>query len=651
MGSFSLFLESTFQVICSLLLFIGIGFIPIKLLKIQLKISIFSIFLITWVGQLLFTILGALYFTHGKTILVLALPIVFYFLLVLKNKPILIESKNSFKTLLIYFLASIIIISLWNHLKYYNHELNKYYTSNTDFPYYAKVSDYLVNVGIERNDINFITENKYVTPYHYYDLWLNGLLGKLFQINYVAALTNITYTVNYIIIFLGILTLLEYLIFILKANDQNNQNKLVLFLITILTFFLSAFYHPSFRYFVKQIDIVSIDIFKTPKLFPIYITCIFIYFSIIFKNHGLFFLSLILCGLLYPTTIPAFYSISFLIILFDYFLIKKIKNHFNYLVLLMLSAMFYIIFYKFTGNNIKNDTFLSSLLQIKINLADLIIVFIIPFATIFFVLVLYFPYLLLIIKSKILFDKFYIKNSFYFMIVILAISVSVWAVGNKAQNSVQLFYNPFTPVLHVFLYLSILTVYLFADKKWIYITTLILLVNVSVNSGKLFFDRPLKWDKQFNLQVTNAIQNKNHLGAFIYNPKLYQKYKSNYFFKVYPVSPPLCNLLASIDTKFHPICISIYDMVLDSTSKFFPTEKLLVQNSEFYQFVETQKKNNEFKSIPQSQLDFIKKYNIEWLITDSETILPNEIKKLVVQEFSSETYHTKFYLLNPSKSN
>jgi hypothetical protein len=237
------------------------------------------------------------------------------------------------------------------------------------------------------------------------------------------------------------------------------------------------------------------------------------------------------------------------------------------------------------------------------------------------------------------------------MIVILAISVTVWAVGNKAQNSVQLFYNPFSPVLHVFLYLSIITVFLFANQKWTILTSLLLLVNIFINSHKLFFDKPFKWDKQFNLQVTNAIQNKNHLGAFIYSPKLYQKNKSNFFFKVYPVYPPLSNLLASVDTKFHPICISIHDMVLDSTSKFFPTEKLLVQNSEFYQFVETQKKNNQFKSIPQSQLDFIKKYYIEWLITDSETILPNEIKKLVVQEFSSETYHTKFYLLNPSKSN
>jgi hypothetical protein len=93
------------------------------------------------------------------------------------------------------------------------------------------------------------------------------------------------------------------------------------------------------------------------------------------------------------------------------------------------------------------------------------------------------------------------------------------------------------------------------------------------------------------------------------------------------------------------------DTKYDSTSRFLQAEKVLTENSEFYQFVETQKKKNQFKSIPQSQLDFIKKYHIEWLVTDSETILPDEIKKLVVQEFSSEYYKIKFYLLNPSKSN
>jgi hypothetical protein len=536
--------------------------------------------------------------------------------------------------------------------------LNRYITAKADFIFYAKVSDYIINTGIERNNLNYVTEINYNIPYHYYDLWQNALLAKFFQLNYLATLTNITYNLNFIIVFLGILVFIESIL--ISYNKQFNYSKI--FLLTTLVFFSTMFYHPFLRIYLYPIllkfikaDVLFLDIFGYPKLFPIYITCIFIYLSIIFKNHGLFFSSLILCGLLYPITMPMFYSISFLIILFDYFLIKKLKNHLNYLVLLMLSAMFYIIFYKFTYNNIKNDTFFSSILQI--NRADLIIKFRIPFATIFTLLVLFFPYLLLL-KSKILFDKFYLRNSFYFMIAALAISVTVWAVVDKAPNSFQLYSNAFSPVLHVFLYLSVLTVYLFADKKWIYITTLILLANVLLNARRIFFDNAThkifldklsKNDKDFVLKVAKAVEQKNRLGAFILNPEFYLNNKMNSFHKFYYVYNPAL-FLSYFDTKYHAISLSIFDTKYDSTSYFFQTEKLLVENSEFYQFVETQKKNHQFKSILQSQLDFIKKYHIEWLVTDSETILPDEIKKLVVQEFSSED-RIKFYLLNPSKSN
>jgi len=645
MESVVLYFQTTLQIVIILLIFLGTGYFITKIFQIKQSKTAFSLLFLLWIGQLFFTIIGAIIFTKGNTSLVIAVPILFFLLYQIKTNPINISyNSNHFKFILIYFFISIIFITLWNHLKYYNNDLNRYIIANADFIFYAKVSDYIINTGIERNNLNYVTEINYTIPYHYYDLWLNGLLGKLFQVNYLATLTNITYNLNFIIVFLGILVFIESIL--IFYNKQFNFSKI--FLLTTLVFFSTSFYHPFLQKFIKQIDIAgNFDIFESPKLFPIYITCIFIYLSIIFKNHGLFFLSLILCGLLYPTTIPAFYSISFLIILFDYFLIKKIKNHFNYLVLLMLSAMFFIIFYKFTGNNIKNDAFFSSILQI--NLADLIKMFIIPFATIFFVLILYFPYLLLI-KSKILFDKFYIKNSFYFMIAILAISLTVWAIGNKAQNSVQLFYNPFTPVLHVFLYLSILTVYLFADKKWIYITTLILLVNVSVNAHKIFFDKPSKNDKDFVLKVAKAVEQKNRLGAFIFSPEYYLNNINNFFSKIYFVYPP-ASFLSYFDTQYHPISLSIFDTKYDSTSKFFQTEKLLMENSEFYQFVETQKKNNQFKSILQSQVDFIKKYNIQWLVTDKDARLPSEIEEIVTEKFTSDIQKYNFYILDPTKIN
>jgi len=646
MESVVLYFQTTLQIVIILLIFLGIGYFITKIFQIKQSKTAFSLLFLLWIGQLFFTIIGAMIFTKGNTSLVLALPILFFLLYQIKTNTINISyNSNHFKFILIYFFISIIFITLWNHLKYYNNDLNRYITANADFIFYAKVSDYIINTGIERNNLNYLTEINYNIPYHYYDLWQNALLAKLFDINYLSALITLTYPLNYSLVYLGIFSLLEFL----SSYNKNklNYNQLVLFFITLLTFFSTSFYHESMKKFIIQIDIVSIDIFETGKLFPIYISYFFIYYAILNRNEVLFFLSLIICGLLYPTTMPAFYVICLLVILFNVIFINRKDRIKGYAFFLFLSLVSYVLFYKFTGNNIKNDAFFSSILQI--NLGDLIKMFIIPFATIFFVLVLYFPYLLLI-KSKILFDKFYIKNSFYFMIAILAISLTFWAVGNKAQNSVQLFYNPFTPVLHVFLYLSILTVYLFADKKWIYITTLILLVNVSVNAHKIFFDKPSKNDKDFVLKVAKAVEQKNRIGAFIFSPEYYLNNMNNFFSKVYFVYPP-ASFLSYFDTQYHPISLSIFDTKYDSTSKFFQTEKLLMENSEFYQFVETQKKNNQFKSILQSQVDFIKKYNIQWLVTDKDARLPSEIEEIVTEKFTSDIQKYNFYILDPTKIN
>jgi hypothetical protein len=370
MESVVLYFQTTLQTVIILLIFLGIGYFITKIFQIKQSKTAFSLLFLLWIGQLFFTIIGAMIFTKGNTSLVIALPILFFLLYQIKTNPINISyNSNHFKFILIYFFISVIFITLWNHLKYYDNDLNRYITAKADFIFYAKVSDYIINTGIERNNLNYVTEINYNIPYHYYDLWQNALLAKFFQLNYLATLTNITYNLNFIIVFLGILVFIESIL--ISYNKQFNYSKI--FLLTPLVFFSTMFYHPFLRIYLYPIllefikaNVLFLDIFGYPKLFPIYITCIFIYLSIIFKNHGLFFSSLILCGLLYPITMPTFYSISFLIILFDYFLIKKLKNHLNYLVLLMLSAMFYIIFYKFTDNNIKNDTFFSSILQITI---------------------------------------------------------------------------------------------------------------------------------------------------------------------------------------------------------------------------------------------------------------------------------------------
>lgn len=72
----------------------------------------------------------------------------------------------------------------------------------------------------------------------------------------------------------------------------------------------------------------------------------------------------------------------------------------------------------------------------------------------------------------------------------------------------------------------------------------------------------------------------------------------------------------------------------------------LIQFSVFYQFVEDQKKNNQFTSIDQSQLDFIDQFHINYLITDKDTKLSPLLQKRIKTEITDERSGERFILLN-----
>jgi hypothetical protein len=97
--------------------------------------------------------------------------------------------------------------------------------------------------------------------------------------------------------------------------------------------------------------------------------------------------------------------------------------------------------------------------------------------------------------------------------------------------------------------------------------------------------------------------------------------------------------------NYNPICLSVFDIPLSDDKMLRTAENQIIQNSVFNRFVSTQKKNNEFKSINKSQLDFIKQKNIKHIILYSKSHLPDYILPLVQSSIYGKEEGITFYTL------
>ena len=66
----------------------------------------------------------------------------------------------------------------------------------------------------------------------------------------------------------------------------------------------------------------------------------------------------------------------------------------------------------------------------------------------------------------------------------------------------------------------------------------------------------------------------------------------------------------------------------------------------FYRFVENQKLNHSFQTIEHSQLDFIKKYNIKYIVATNRVNIPEMISSITDTVISIPLENEKIIKLN-----
>jgi len=164
----------------------------------------------------------SLIYTGGKTVNLLLLLILFFLFIerylnrqniVTTEHSEITEKKTSF-TLKHFFLLfiPILLVFLWESNIVLKIDEYPFHFFERDNLFYSEVSKCLVTTGQENifTSGNLINERyNFPTPYHYFDLWLNGFVSKIFGLNYGLSLYLVTYTFFTALFLFGLLALIE----------------------------------------------------------------------------------------------------------------------------------------------------------------------------------------------------------------------------------------------------------------------------------------------------------------------------------------------------------------------------------------------------------------------------------------------------------
>lgn len=612
-----------FQIISSFI----VGYLILLPFKLKRVNSFLDVFIRIIIGIVTIVFVFAVLKTHGRTIM---LPALIPVLLLIKGyqKEYLSKIEQNQYSVLKLILTVFCTALFFSGIAFHTYDIKNDFFAlpHPDYLFYGKVSAYIWNTGIESSIIDYVNplENKPIR-YHYFELWLNAIYSNLFKTNTVQYLMTVTYPFFFSLVFIGFLCLYERLI---KSNLK---------FILLLSFF-SIFTSGVFFNWFQNISLLSDSkLFSLNSLsyYKLSIIYTFLFISILgFKEHKknyLYILSGVLfLGILYIPVMPAVFMGYCIFIGLSVLRNKKLLNKQFLLINLLIFIVAVFIFLFYTSFNKSNDTSsfqidLLSYLKTSINIfgGGLLMTIIIYF--------IYIPFALWNIwKSK---DFDYL----FFIISIIASGLFCWAAIHHLNDAVQLYSNIAVSLLNISLAYN-LSFFIINKRASLVKQSLIVLfwgVFIFNNINEVISKRvEVNIDKN-RTNIINRIKQLNPNGVSIKSSKDYSSiFSKNENFSV------LASYLVFIDPKYHPISLSVFDIPITNAK-----DEKAVKKAIFYKYVMRKKEHNEFTTIEQAQLDFIKEYHIEYLITTDKVQLNDQLKQLVKEELIDEKSKLHFYIL------
>ena len=533
---------------------------------------------------------------------------------------------NKFLILLLFLIPLIAIQLIRND--FFN--ANVIYLSYVDFGFYTNISEYLNITGIENlhpNWENLLQGNLSNTsiPYHYGDLWINAMLLKLSPVNSL-------YTYIYILIpVLSIITLSGLVAVFECINATINTFHLILIFSLLFTIGISPYKGALF----------SNCMVLLPKTFFLYTSVCMAIIAFIRQRTNYFYLALGMLPVFHILFLPVVLIVG---VVFSIYLYYKEKNndHIKGCLLIIASAVLVSLYYLFKGESygtlrMDNQSALAPLFDKNYILDSLKIIFKNILKRIW---LFYLPFVVVVaINCKFLYRSVK-NNSDYLKIAIVSFLFFITAVflygflhmSVENRQFIDLIATPLIAVLHVFLFALILREN--SQKKSIRLFSMILIIfsasisvyyNISNENQKgNIVSRSFVKEIQQNLGISNPI------GAIINAPStdLYDYAQFLNFSGVF---------IKLTGEGRWTVSISPPEQIVDNRKYSVPAEiSDGVTHSVFYKYMQKQKQDGSFVSYNNSQVSFLKKYHIEYVIVGKNgyisELLQNEVRKKITDE-------------------
>jgi hypothetical protein len=617
--------------------------------KFSFQGSFAAIFFHCLFGSIVLVGIVSLVVCRGKTINFIYLFLLFFFFIerrISKNSNTS-ENAPAFKINLTIILKVISICAaafIWNSSvilkggKFPIQEIEK------DSFYYGEISKNLIQTGQENT---FVTANlvndayHFPTPYHYFEMWLNGSVAKFFHLNYSLSLILVVYVFFMSLFSVGLLACIE--------SFKKPKWKHVL--LAFILIFVSGTYLTerglNVTRYIAQME--GMGERYGGKLSPIYcLSLAFIYlFSITKTKRAL--LLLLLLPLFSISFTPAVLGGLFIYCIWQFFRDKSSRAFYlrmlQYTIITGTSiAGFYYLFYENNLNfrfdkhiNEYTDLTEFSFFRIKFFLVEL---FLKVWAHPFLFLLNYFPFALL--PTLLYFSKKIDPVNKKLLLLLLLIYFTGLIAYNTLylmDDAFQLYINPLVILHTAFAFSLVILIPLQFKLKLpiagIFIVALMYNMIQSWTSYQRidYFDSALGEDYIVSVNKLIAEKNSKLKGGIFYDKKFYRNPLISYPLEYY--SMPFI-LSSAIYTPFNLTSPEIEEQWNLSQMK------KEISKSPFTQFFIKERKKDPNISVLQCQLDFIHQQKLNYLvIPKSDTVDYSKylsFEKILIDKKSGQSF-------------
>ncbi len=502
-------------------------------------------------------------------------------------------------------MGSIIIYFLYYFLSFNSWNESALIFPTGDNSFYARLSNYMVDFGIENTRLSYIEINTTPEPYHYWDIWLIGIAKSISGLNSSYSLMLIVYPFLCSLFALGAFTYFSTIF---------NKNRFILCLVSIFLCLFAGFRFIEILPYFRDGYILSPSV-STKALF---IGCLLVLSLTLIgqKRWNALIIYSALSGVGFVNLLPAF---SIALFVFLSYLILFRKNVFlkDILIGLIVSAALFIYFYYFY----KGSKTFSISPQINLFYIRKIVSSLVGSALQFFVLLPFFLLFIFLIFKKKRGKYFALEKSSLFFIFGIAISgfLASSFLWQFSAESVQFFYNVFIPVSAIFIgYVILKSLELknpFVNFFCFLLVGIMLFLN---NRYQFMLDKVNKRD----FDITKSFVEKNGEGFFV-NERTESEFVDIYE-KNTPFKAPLL-WISFFDEKYQSYSLDIPIIKADSASVFSKIEDLYIRNAPFSLYL-TKNKMGVTDMFEESKKNFITEVKAKYMQLSPKEGFPEYIR-------------------------